>query len=59
VIEQVPGASEKADEALRVAKQLNQALDQITTVPILRSSALGQGRTMTTDLIDLLEHVKK
>jgi len=59
VIEQTPGTSEKADTALRAARKLNDALDQIGSVPFLRSGALGQGRAVTTDLIDLLERAKK
>jgi hypothetical protein len=59
VIEQVPGTSEKADTALRAAKKLNDALDQVSGGPALRSGLFGRGRAINTDLIDLLERVKK
>ncbi len=59
VIEQIPSASEKAETALKAARGLNEVLDRVVMVPALRMGTLDQTRSLTIDLIDLLERVKK
>jgi len=59
VVEQVPAASKSLNEVLDHSRTVNDALDEAATFRFLKGPTLQRGRSLTTDLIELLERVKK
>jgi len=57
--EQVPGASAQLDNALKQARRFNEALDKALSARVLGGDAGQRARSVSQDLIDLLERVKK
>ena len=58
VIEHVPGSPEKIESILKNSRRVNEALEEALGSGLLRESKLEQLRSVTSDLIDLLERVK-
>lgn len=59
VAEQVPGASQQLDAALKQARKVNEILDKALGAQSLGGEKGEQVRSVTQDLIDLMERVKK
>ena len=59
VAQEVPRGSTSVDVVLRHSEQVNAALEEILGMGVVRSSALVRGRAVSTDLLDLLERVKR
>lgn len=59
VAEQVPGASPQLDSALKQARRVNEVLDKALSTRVLGGDTVQPVRSVTQDLIDLLERVKK
>lgn len=56
--EQVPGGSDRLGQVLTASRTVNEALGEAATYRFLRSRALDRTKSLTTDLMDLLERVK-
>ncbi|MGH7232557.1 MAG: hypothetical protein ACREJU_14545 [Nitrospiraceae bacterium] len=59
IAQEVPGGSRSIDVVLRHSEQVNAALEEILGLGVVRSGAFERGRSVTTDLLDLLERVKR
>jgi hypothetical protein len=59
VAEQAPGASQQLDAALKQARKVNEVLDKVLGSRVLGGEKAEQVRSVTQDLIDLVERVKK
>src|SRR5262245_57051376 len=59
VAEQVPGASQQLDAALKQARKVNEILDRALGARSLGGERGEQVRSVTQDLIDLMERMKK
>jgi hypothetical protein len=59
LVEQAPGQSERIMEILDHSRTVNDALEEVTGSRIIRSRALQRGHTFTSDLVDLLDKLKK
>jgi len=58
ITEHVPGSPEKIESILKNSRRVNEALEEALGSGFLRESKLEQLRSITGDLIDLLERVK-
>jgi hypothetical protein len=58
-MQEVPAASRAIDATLRHSQQVNAALEELLGMGVIKSGALERSRSVTTDLVDLLERVKK
>ncbi len=59
LVEQAPGQSERIMEILNHSRTVNDALEEVTGSRIIRSRTLQRGHTVTADLVDLLDKLKK
>jgi len=59
VADQVPGASQQIDAALKQARKVNEILDKVLSGRVLGGEKAEQVRSVTHDLLDLMERVKK
>ncbi len=59
IVEQVPRGSAGISTVLEHSTTLNNALEEAATFSFLKGRLLERGRSMTVDLIELLERVKK
>jgi hypothetical protein len=58
IAEQVPGGSERLAQVLQQSSTLNDALQEAMTYQFLKTRTLERTRSLTVDLMDLLERVK-
>jgi hypothetical protein len=59
IAQEVPGGSRSIDVVLRHSEQVNAALEEILGMGVVRGGAVERGRSVTADLLDLLERVKR
>jgi len=59
IVEQVPAGSESIKTVLEHSRTVNDALDEAATFSFLTGPTLQRGRSLTGDLIELLERIKK
>jgi hypothetical protein len=59
VAEQAPGASQQLDAALKQARRVNDVVDKVIGGRVRGGETAQQVRSVTQDLIDLVERVKK
>ncbi len=59
LVEQAPEQSERIMEILNHSRTVNDALEEVTGSRIIRSRTLQHGHTFTSDLVDLLDKLKK
>lgn len=59
VADQVPGASNHLRNVLENSRHVNDALDEALNFSFLPDRALGRTRSVTMDLVELLERIKK
>jgi len=57
--EQVPGSSDRIRQVLDNSRTVNEGLDEALNFSFLPGKALGQTRSVTMDLVELLERMKK
>ena len=59
LIEQAPGPSDRIMEIVNHSRTVNDALEEVTGARIVRIGALQRAHTLTSDLVDLLDKLKK
>jgi len=59
LIEQAPGQSDRIMEIVNHSRTVNDALEEVVGARIVRMQALQRAQTMTSDLVNLLDHLKK
>lgn len=59
LIEQAPGQSDRIMEIVNHSRTVNDALEEVVGARIVRMHALQRAQTMTSDLVNLLDHLKK
>ncbi len=59
LIEQAPGQSDRIMEIVNHSRTVNDALEEIVGARIVRVHALQRAQTLTSDLVDLLDNLKK
>jgi hypothetical protein len=59
LIEQAPGQSDRIMEIVNHSRTVNDALEEVTGSGIIRMRALERTQTLTADLVDLLDKLKK
>lgn len=59
LIEQAPGQSDRIMEILNHSRTVNDALEEVVGARIVRIQALQRARTLTSDLVNLLDNLKK
>jgi hypothetical protein len=58
IAEQVPGGSDRLAQVLQQSSTLNDALQEAMTYQFLKTRTLERTRSLTVDLMDLLERVQ-
>jgi hypothetical protein len=58
LVEQVPGGSDRLAQALVASRTVNEALGEAATYRFLKSRALDRTRSLTVDLMELVDRVK-
>ena len=58
LVEQVPGGSDRLAQVLTNSRTVNEALGEAATYRFLKSRALDRARSLTVDLMELVERVK-
>ncbi|MBK9305631.1 MAG: hypothetical protein IPM58_00690 [Nitrospira sp.] len=59
LIEQAPGQSDRIMEIVNHSRTLNDALEEVTGARIVRAPALQRAQMLTSDLVNLLDNLKK
>jgi hypothetical protein len=59
LMEQAPGSSDHLTRVLQTSRSVNDALDEALNFSFLRGRTLESTRSLTMDLVELLERVKK
>lgn len=59
LIEQAPGQSERIMEIVNHSRTVNDALEEVVGARIVRMQALQRAQTFTSDLVNLLDNLKK
>lgn len=59
LIEQAPGQSDRIMEIVNHSRTVNDALEEIVGARIVRVQALQRAQTLTSDLVNLLDNLKK
>ncbi len=59
LIEQAPGPSDRIMDIVNHSRTVNDALEEVTGARIVRIGALQRAHTLTTDLVDLLDKLKR
>jgi len=59
LIEQAPGQSDRIMEIVNHSRTVNDALEEVVGARIVRMHALQRAQTLTSDLVNLLDNLKK
>ena len=59
LIEQAPRQSDRVMEIINHSRTVNDALEEVVGARIVRVQALQRAQTLTSDLVNLLDHLKK